>query len=1039
MVDVTELVSQMHETLSDIRSTISSITSPQHEALLDNVEKHRDTTVASLQSEYTAETTDLAQKRAAEMSAVAEQRRREDEERAARRRQEDEALAARAEAEDKARQLALAEKTAELEEQAEAEMARIEAEADRMLDDGQARLVTLEQRRRDLNQQIDEQMRLPLPVAPWRRKTRQQTQQTAPVVIMPWPAPTEPQQTNETPAETTISPQEPTLSHDSENHLQEEPTPITHSELPSSAFQSLASESMAPAVVEADIEPVRIDGVVHEDQADKESSSIINESGHDGEGIAAAETVPEEIPEEKPAQEHSTAAADDVVVSADEEVAHEHPEETSLPEIQIAASEFTHSSIPSIEFMPPTPAPEKTELELPAATPAEEGAVAARDVAEPEASAPLVHAGHDEGHRPEEEATRELDVRDIASAVSPLPEQFVAETHAAKAPAASSATLSTQIETHIEILSIPALPLFEPKVVAGLENTIPAADDEEPVLMYLPSTCYSPEPPVFVFPSPPPVSVSNVQVDVASEHVAEAPEETRREHEAHELAQHADLHAISSVTNNVQHNPEEAVPAIETAKIDAEPIASAPDVEQHDDAKESSQSIENAATTELADAAAPVRQFFEQQTTQDSSSAWHYQAPYVAPDVYAYAAPQFVDASSYFASPQSLEPSPVLYEAASKDKEPAENAVTVHGQDDLFDVSNESDGSVSPDFVDSPREDQFEYDNISIDASGNVIVQHRSPVLADAHVPETPTTVVGDAPSPESHAEEQAIHGARPATPESAPFSGLPVDDPPAPVTPPQLYAGDDDDPGMDGDFMPRDVTHISWDGHNIYTTPGSVRSEATVSEASLSATPYSSGHDLHHNEPFIRSSWVDTPPESVLDSRNKALRQLDYALSLDTTTPTNTPPTTAMPQQQQQPKSRPSSIAAVSPSILFQRMRSIFEPANAASAVSDGNTWTTTTPIDTPPQNRYSAVVPFAVSPGLSPRDLDPAASSTGHRLADSGFVKGIANAPAAVDDPERRHDDYHHHHRQDEDEYDGFSEQTSLLRAAAPISPSY
>ncbi|EPE10967.1 hypothetical protein F503_06062 [Ophiostoma piceae UAMH 11346] len=1169
MVEVTELVSQMHETLSDIRSTISSITSLQHESLLDNVEKHRDTTVASLELEFTVETTDLAQRRAAEISAIEEQRRREDEEREARRRQEDAALKAKAKAEDDARQLALATKTLELEEQTEAEMARIEAEADRMLDEGQARLVTLEQRRKDLNRQIDEQMSLPLPIVPLRRKSREQALKTAPVAISTKEELGETQvgedhavlsaSTTETtapandPTPTESSPQTPrvvvidrelpdqkltplaeaiiitpsdnatfketTLSHDHETFLGEESTQIAPSDLPTPALQLSNSDSMIPALVEKDIaEPV-----------DKDSTSIINELDRCDDETAAAETVPEE----KPAQEASTApvvsvetvehatvdispspieetqalSTDDLpendekpteeletpeteaevheeeheavtysvpsVVVADEEVAHEHPEETSIPEIQIEASEITLGNIPSIEFIPPTPAPEKTTHELPEVKQTEEKTVETNDAAEPEESAPIVH---DLSHQPDDEAAREIQVSEVTPVVAPLPvveavaEPLIEETSASEAPAASSETLPTQIETlptqietlptqietPIEILTIPALPSFEPKVVADLKNTIATKEDEEPVLMYLPSTCYSPEPPVFVFPSPPPASVPNEQSDVTSEHGVEVQDETRHEEEAHILSQEADVQDISSLIEAQHHDPEEATYTTEAVKVDTEPIVSALDVEQLDRAQEPTHSGEHVApapeefheplpklTTELANAT-PVHQFFEQQTIQDPSSAWHYQAPYVAPDVYAYAAPQFVDESSYFASPQSLEPSPFLYEAP-KEKEPAENAVTVHGQDDLFDVNNESDGSISSEFVDSPREDQFEYDNISIDASGNVIVQHRSPVLAEAEVPETPTTIVGDAQSHDADAEDQAIDVARPVTPESTHFRGLassrhaPADDLPAPVTPPQLYDGDDDDPSMDDEFMPRDVTHISWGEHNIYTTPGSVRSEATVSEASLSATPYNSGHDLHDNEPFIRNSWVDTPPDSVLNSRNKALRQLDYALSLDTTTPTNTPPTTAMLQQQQQPKSRPSSIAAVSPSILFQRMRSIFEPANGASAAGDGNTWTTTTPTETPPQNRhYNAVVPFVVSPGLSSRDSYPAAGSTGNRLVDNGFIKVIANASATVDDPERRHDDYHHHH-QDEDGDDSFGEQTSLLQEAAPVSASY
>ena len=148
MVDVSQLVSQMHETLSNIHCTISSLSVLDHESRLDDLEQRREAAVAALRSGFTLEADDLARKRQAQLAAIAEQRRREDEEREARRRQEDEALLASVADEDQSRHSKLSEDTREVEESTEAMMGSVEEEAKRMLDEGKAKLAALEERRR---------------------------------------------------------------------------------------------------------------------------------------------------------------------------------------------------------------------------------------------------------------------------------------------------------------------------------------------------------------------------------------------------------------------------------------------------------------------------------------------------------------------------------------------------------------------------------------------------------------------------------------------------------------------------------------------------------------------------------------------------------------------------------------------------------------------------------------------------------------------------------------------------------------------------
>ncbi|KIH92670.1 hypothetical protein SPBR_02786 [Sporothrix brasiliensis 5110] len=175
MVDVSQLVSQMHETLSSIHSTISSLSALDHQSRLDELEQSRAAALEALQSSFLLESDDLARKRKAQRDALAEQRRREDEEREARRRQEDEALLAQVADEDRDRHGKLDVDAREVEESTETMMGRVEEEAKQVLDEGKAKLVALEERRKELNRLIDEQLELPLPSAPSRRKSRERS------------------------------------------------------------------------------------------------------------------------------------------------------------------------------------------------------------------------------------------------------------------------------------------------------------------------------------------------------------------------------------------------------------------------------------------------------------------------------------------------------------------------------------------------------------------------------------------------------------------------------------------------------------------------------------------------------------------------------------------------------------------------------------------------------------------------------------------------------------------------------------------------
>ncbi|TLS27261.1 hypothetical protein PpBr36_04111 [Pyricularia pennisetigena] len=166
--DVSALVAQMNETLAEIHATVAALNDTDHDAKLDALEQERDAAVQALQAAFEREAEELEKRRRAEDEEMAEKRRLEDEEIAARRRREDEERAeAKRRADDEMRAKLEAD-AREVEEQTDGKMDEVEAEAQRMIEDGERRLAELEEKRKEINRMIDEQMRAPLPTAPAR-------------------------------------------------------------------------------------------------------------------------------------------------------------------------------------------------------------------------------------------------------------------------------------------------------------------------------------------------------------------------------------------------------------------------------------------------------------------------------------------------------------------------------------------------------------------------------------------------------------------------------------------------------------------------------------------------------------------------------------------------------------------------------------------------------------------------------------------------------------------------------------------------------
>ncbi|KAK4032154.1 hypothetical protein C8A01DRAFT_41402 [Parachaetomium inaequale] len=179
-MDVSALVTQMQETLATIHNTLTELDPKFHDTKLDELERKRDDAIQALSAAYLAESDFLDQKRKAEREELAERRRKEDEKRERRRREEDEELAARDREEDQVRDGKLKEDTEEVEQETDDLMGKVEEEARVAMAEGRQKFQALQERRRELNRLIEEQLEMTLPTLPVASaRTRRSTKTTA--------------------------------------------------------------------------------------------------------------------------------------------------------------------------------------------------------------------------------------------------------------------------------------------------------------------------------------------------------------------------------------------------------------------------------------------------------------------------------------------------------------------------------------------------------------------------------------------------------------------------------------------------------------------------------------------------------------------------------------------------------------------------------------------------------------------------------------------------------------------------------------------
>ncbi|KAK5636272.1 hypothetical protein RRF57_011984 [Xylaria bambusicola] len=160
----------MEDTLAQIKSTISELSSTAQNDELDRLERHRDQLLADLQASFQKEKEELEAKRQKELEDIKRKRQQEDEERAARRRREDEELKKATSAEDNNRQQKHDNEVGSIEDETERKMDEVEQTAEKKIEEGKKKLRDLDEKRKELNRRIDDQLTQSFPASPPRRK-----------------------------------------------------------------------------------------------------------------------------------------------------------------------------------------------------------------------------------------------------------------------------------------------------------------------------------------------------------------------------------------------------------------------------------------------------------------------------------------------------------------------------------------------------------------------------------------------------------------------------------------------------------------------------------------------------------------------------------------------------------------------------------------------------------------------------------------------------------------------------------------------------
>ncbi|OHW95862.1 hypothetical protein CSPAE12_05438 [Colletotrichum incanum] len=461
-MDVATLVAQMNEALALIHATIEglSTSAAESDTKLDELEQKRDMTLAELKAAYEKEQEELAVARQKELEEIAEQRRREDEEREARRRREDEELAARKAKEDNEKQGTFDTTTRNVEDEMDDLMDNIEEETAKKIAEGEAKLAELEEKRRELNRLIEEQMKAAVPPIPTRKRARTVRKSAAVSLAEPSPLP---------PAESAAEPAA------GDRSVEEEAS--KPSEGPMAKKESATEESSAEAPV---ADKASEDGVA----APTENGATHKEEVEGSAPEPRAEPAERAMTGEDDAPQPSDEAQ--ARMSAEEEKSLEGDDSQPQPEEPVAEKSVengisTEEAQPSGETLPTeTAASENKESandEMSPEEPANSGAAAiAEDFQEDnpaEAQSIVLAETNDEAKEPEE--TPESALAEEPAAKDPSTEDPVAQE-----PAPPETLVAEEASVSEESHAIDEAAVDEPPAVEAHKEDAPTAEDTSP-------------------------------------------------------------------------------------------------------------------------------------------------------------------------------------------------------------------------------------------------------------------------------------------------------------------------------------------------------------------------------------------------------------------------------------------------------------------------------------------------------------------------------------------------------------------------------
>ncbi|KAI0437323.1 hypothetical protein F4803DRAFT_570958 [Xylaria telfairii] len=171
-MEVEKLIPQMQDTLSEISIAVTKLSTKAQDDELAQLEQRRERLLADLQTSFEKERQELDAKRRKRQEEIKQKRKQEDEERTVRRRQEDQELENSNSDEDVQRQKKYDSEVDSIENETGQKLDEVEEVARKIIQDGKQKLQDLDEKRRELNRRIDEQLKQSSPSVPLRNRGR---------------------------------------------------------------------------------------------------------------------------------------------------------------------------------------------------------------------------------------------------------------------------------------------------------------------------------------------------------------------------------------------------------------------------------------------------------------------------------------------------------------------------------------------------------------------------------------------------------------------------------------------------------------------------------------------------------------------------------------------------------------------------------------------------------------------------------------------------------------------------------------------------